>query len=333
MSLRLGLIGCGIMGEDHARILVRDVPGAILAGIFDPSAERRTQVLTLAPTARVFETPEAMIADPDIDAVLIASPDATHTSLALAAIKAKKPALVEKPLGTTPEEARMVVDAEIAAGQRFVQVGFMRRFDPGYGALAQTVRENTLGAPLFLHCVHRNMVAPAYVTSDLVISNASVHEFDICRFVLGEEFAAISVTAARMSSLSTARRPLLLTIESVSGVVITLEAFLDAQYGYEVQADLVCETGTRSLSRLPRISERSDSRFGYAVDADWRAHFADAYRLQLRDFVRFAAGGPPVGSSAFDGYAASKIAVFGLNALKEGGRVAIDIGPKPDLYA
>lgn len=333
MTLKIGLIGCGVMGEDHARFLVNDAPGAELAALFDPSADRLAVVRALAPAARVFSDPKDMIADATIDAVIVASPDDTHAPLSLAAIRAGKPALVEKPLASSLEAARAVIEAEVAAGRRLVQVGLMRRFDPGYAALAETVRSGALGAPIFLHCVHRNAVAPDYVTSDLVVSNSSVHEFDVTRFLLNEEFAFISVTKARKSSRSETRQPLLIMLESVSGVVVTLEAFLDAQYGYEVMAELVCEEGTRSLNRTPRVANRHSGALSFDMDPDWRGHFADAYRLQMQSFVRFAAGGPPAGASAFDGFVASLTASFGLRALKEGGRVAIDIGAKPALYA
>lgn len=334
MTVRIGLIGCGIMGEDHARILTGDVPGGELAGVFDPSPERRARVQALAPGARVFDSPEALIADPGIDAVIIASPDATHAPLALAAIRAEKPALVEKPLGTDPETARTVVDAEVAAGRRLIQVGFMRRFDPGYRALRDTVVSGELGAPLFLHCLHRNAVAPDYIGSDLIIANSSVHEFDIARFVLGADLVSIAVTAARASQKAPARRPLFLVLEAENGAVLTVEAFLDAQYGYDVQGELVCETGTRALSPEPAVRQRVAGVTGHPVPGDWRPRFFEAYRVQLKAFVRFAAGtGPAVGSSAWDGYVAAVVAAAGLKALEDRRRVPINPGPRPALYA
>jgi myo-inositol 2-dehydrogenase/D-chiro-inositol 1-dehydrogenase len=283
------------MGEDHARLLANDVPGVALVALHEPSPERLASVRAHAPHARLFETPEALIQDDIVDAIVVASPDSTHAGLAIASIRAGKPVLVEKPLGATPDEARSVVAEEVAGGLRLVQVGFMRRFDPGYRALRETVEAKTLGEPLLLHCVHRNAAAPHYIGSDLIIANSAVHEFDIVRFLLGEKLSSISVTAARPSRHAAARRPLLLVLESAGGVVVTIEAFLDARYGYDVQAELVFEEGVRSLAPLPPIAGRTAGLAGHRIETDWRGRFVDAYRVQLRDFVRFAAGGPAVG--------------------------------------
>ena len=333
MTVRIGLIGCGVMGEDHARLLMQDVPGAQLAALFEPSQERLALARALAPAARRFEDAEELIADPSIDAVVVASPDATHARLARAAIRAGKPALIEKPLGTTPEEAYDVVQAEVANGRRLLQLGLMRRFDPGYAALRATVVSGRLGAPLFLHCRHRNAVAPDYIDSDLVLTNSAVHDFDIARFLLGEDPVSVAVTQVRAGRQTRRRQPLFLVLESAGGAVVTVENFVDAHYGYDVQAELVCESGTEALAPQPPIVERWAGMAGFAIEEDWRGRFRDAYRLQLRDFVRFAAGGPPAGASAHDGYVASRIAAFALASRREGRRVPIDLGSPPALYA
>ena len=82
------------------------------------------------------------------------------------------------------DECRAVISAEMKGGRRLIQVGFMRRFDPGYLAMKEALAQNRLGAPLFFHCVHRNAVGPEYLTSELVIANSAVHEIDIARFLL-----------------------------------------------------------------------------------------------------------------------------------------------------
>src|SRR6201999_2106058 len=105
------------------------------------------------------------------------------------------------------------------------------------------IASGRLGQALFFHCVHRNAVAPSYITSRLVIANSAVHEFDIARFLFDEEYASVAVTGARAPANAPARRPLFIVLESASGVVVTVESFLDAQYGYDVQAELVCENG------------------------------------------------------------------------------------------
>ena len=332
MSVSVGIIGCGVMGADHARLLVA-TPGAKLAGVYDASPSRAAEVGSFAGDIRLFDSAAALIADPSVEAVLIASPDETHAPLSIACIEAGKPVLCEKPLAATLADCRAVISAEMKAGRRLVQVGFMRRFDPGYRAMKRSLDEEAYGQPLFLHCVHRNAVAPHYITSDLVIANSAVHEIDIARFLLAEEFLGATVVSARASRKAAGRKPQLIVLESASGVVVTIEAFLDAQYGYDVQAELVCEEGSIALSPLPAVANRHQRRQGYDVDEDWRTRFGEAYRVQLVEWTASILRGEAVGSSAWDGYAASATAGAALEALAKGGRIAIDIGERPAFYA
>jgi myo-inositol 2-dehydrogenase/D-chiro-inositol 1-dehydrogenase len=225
-----------------------------------------------------------------------------------------------------------VIAAEIKGGRRLVQVGFMRRFDPGYRAMKEKIGDHELGRALFLHCVHRNAVAPSYITSDLVLANSAVHEFDIARFLLGEEFVAVTVFSARATRNAALRRPQFVVLESTSGVVVTIEAFVDAQYGYDVRAELVCENGVVSLSPHRPLSQRRDGHDGFDVESDWRGRFADAYRIQLKEWVAAIAAGRSVGSSAWDGYAASITATAALAALGGGLKTRVAIDKRPAFY-
>jgi myo-inositol 2-dehydrogenase / D-chiro-inositol 1-dehydrogenase len=332
VTTRIGIIGCGVMGADHARLLSREIAGGELVAVQDRDLSRAAAVAASAGGVRIHGDAADLIADRNIDAILIASPDLTHAPLTMACIEAGKPVLCEKPLAATLEECRAVVQAEIGGGRRLVQVGFMRRFDPGYLSMRQSLDSERYGRALFFHCIHRNAVAPDYITSDLIIANSSVHEIDIARFLLDEEFKAVTVIGARPSRRAMARRPLFIALESMSGVLVTIEAFLDAGYGYDVQAELVCEEGTISLAPNPPISHRFANRDGFVVADDWRARFADAYRLQLKGWIASIETGRPCGSSAWDGYASSVIAAAALQALAKGERTAIAPDERPAFY-
>ena len=146
MTLQIGIIGCGVMGADHARIFHEGIPGGKLVAVHDLDARRAAQVAAGAGGVRVVGAALDLIADHDIHAVLIASPDETHAALATACIEAGKPALCEKPLAATAEACRSVVAAEMKGGRRLVQVGFMRRFDPGYRAMKRSLDDQQFGA-------------------------------------------------------------------------------------------------------------------------------------------------------------------------------------------
>jgi myo-inositol 2-dehydrogenase/D-chiro-inositol 1-dehydrogenase len=334
MSIRIGVIGCGVMGSDHAELLHRGVAGAQLAAVHDFDAERASVLSRRLGNPRNIESAEALIADRDIDGVLIAASDDTHAGLTLAAIAAGKPAFCEKPLAATLEECRQIMAAEIAGGRRLVHVGFMRRFDPGYHAMRAELQEGLLGRALLLHCIHRNKIAPDYITSDLVIANSAVHEMDIARFLLKEDHAAISVISGPASRYAVARQPQVIILETCGGAVVTVEISPDAVYGYDVQCELVCEDGTVSLVPPHVISRRYDGHDGIAVEEDWRTRFRDAYRLQLQEWiVSIRDGRPSRGASAWDGYQASRTAEAGLAALRTRQRVVIPAEQAPPFYS
>ena len=115
----------------------------------------------------------ALVEDPEVEAVLVASPDETHADLVLACLRKMKPVLCEKPLASTPEDCLRLVAAEVECDKRLIQVGFMRRFDPAYGELRDAVATKRMGRALLLHCQHRNAKAPGFFTPEMSITNAA----------------------------------------------------------------------------------------------------------------------------------------------------------------
>lgn len=152
MTLAVGVIGAGVMGAEHARLLHDETPGADVAAVSDADGPRATAA---ARGAATFADPMALIRSDAVQAVVVASPDATHAALAKACIAAGKPVLCEKPLAGMAAEALDVVAAESRAGQRLVPVGYMRRFDPGYGEMKRARDRGGIGEAVLLHNVHR----------------------------------------------------------------------------------------------------------------------------------------------------------------------------------
>lgn len=111
MSIRVGVIGTGVMGADHVRNLHSTVSGATVSVVADLDQERAKSVAS-AVGARWVTDPLKLINDAGVDAVVIASHDSTHADLTLAAVEAGKPVLCEKPLAVTAEDCRLVAAAE-----------------------------------------------------------------------------------------------------------------------------------------------------------------------------------------------------------------------------
>jgi len=309
--VRVGLVGAGVMGRDHAMTLARSVPGAALVTVTDPDPDRAAEVAA-ATGCRVAVDADALLGDPGVDAVLVASPDDTHEALVLACLAAGKPVLCEKPLAPDAETALRIVRAEAASGRRLVRVGFMRRHDPGYLAMRRALDSGDLGAPLLLHCRHRNAASTPAFTSDMLLTSSATHEIDIVRWLLREEIVAVSVRTGRASRRAPAGvvDPRLLLLRTASGVLVDVEVFVNAGYGYDVRCELVGERGVHRLSPAP-------------VSRDWRDRFAVAYRDQLRAWVGGLRRGAPDGPTAWDGYAATSVALAAVRSARSGREEAV----------
>ena len=327
------MIGAGLMGADHARIVAEDLPGARLQVVCDMDAGRAAKVAG-AYGADVASDPEAVIARADVDAVIIASPDFTHAPLSLACIRAGKRVMCEKPLSQSSAECLTVIEAEQAAGARFVQLGFMRRYDEAYVQLKAALDAGRLGRALMMHNFHRNVATPASdFTGAMAITNSAPHEFDVVRHVLGTEYATISATQPKRSDALVA--PVCMTLETVDGQVVTIEINNNAAYGYDVRAELVGEAASIALNPVAYTRLDAGLSTGTAYDADWRTRYYQAYVRQNRAFLRFVQTGvfPEIASSAWDGYASSVVAEAGVRALASGQKTPVTMGPKPELYA
>lgn len=334
MTVRVGLIGVGVMGADHARTIVSHVPGASLRAIYDVSPERAKDIATECGAETVAASAEGLIADKAIDAVLIASPDATHGALTTACVAAGKPVLCEKPLAPTSKECLEVIAAETKAGKQLVQIGYMRRFDPAYVEMKAAWKTGKLGQPLMFHCFHRNVSVPPWFTADMAIANSAVHEFDIARWMLDADLTSTHVFAPAKKTPGAIVTPVFLVLTSATGQLVNIEIFNNATYGYDVRGELVCERGTVSL-RSPTHSETSVALGqNIAYPEDWRPRFADAYRLQNQAWIKsIAAGRAATGASAWDGYAASAVAEAAIKSLAQGRTVEITMAKKPGLYS
>jgi myo-inositol 2-dehydrogenase / D-chiro-inositol 1-dehydrogenase len=320
MSVGVGVIGAGVMGADHVRTLTGSVAGAHVAAISDVDPARAEAAARDAGAPAVAD-PHALIADPAVDAVIVASSDATHEEFVLGCLAAGKPVLCEKPLATSAGACLRVIEAELAAGRRLVHLGFMRRYDPAYGVVKERLDEGGLGEVLLLHCAHRNAASPPGFTSEMLITSSAVHEIDIVRWLLDEEIVGATVRAARPTSQAAngLRDPQLVLLETAGGVLIDVEVFVNAGYGYDIRCEVVGETGSVHLDEQ--------------VEPDFRARFATAYRRELEAWVGAVANGPGRGPSAWDGYVANAVADACLESLASGVRAAVQLADRPALYA
>jgi myo-inositol 2-dehydrogenase/D-chiro-inositol 1-dehydrogenase len=334
VAIAVGVVGTGVMGADHIRTLVEAVPGAEVIAVADPDQARALKAAQAAGGARVHTEPRELIGSAAVNAVVIASPDETHEPLVLACLEAGKPVFCEKPLAATAAACLRVVDAEVARGRRLVQLGFMRRFDPGYQGMKRTLESGTIGRPLFLHCVHRNREAPPWFTSAMLFSDSAVHEIDLARWLLGRELTSATVHTPRSSSQAHPglRDPRFIVLRNADDVIIDVETFVSARYGYDIRCELVGERGTVALPAPPSVTSWAAGAERREVPGDWRERFAGAYAAELRAWVAGTEAGEVGGPSAWDGYAAQVVAEACLEATVTGQTIPVSLPSPPPLY-
>ena len=333
--IAVGVVGTGGMGTRHAVNLHRLVGGARVAGVYDLDQSHARQAAELCGSVKVYSDPVELINDANVDAVLIASPDDTHTNLTLECLGKEKPVLCEKPLATKVEDAIKVLETESALGRRLVSVGFMRRFDPQHAAVRTTVLSGDLGLPLLWKGVHRNASVPFGISGATILTNSAGHDFDSARFLLGAEVLEVQVRGLKSrSELHDDTRDLLL-IEMVmsNNCLAAAEVYVNADYGYEVSAEVVCQRGT-VVTQLPdKAMLRSKSLRGFFVSSDWLAPFQDAYVAEAIDWIESLQTGRPFsGASAWDGYAAMMVTAACIESLQTGKAIPVKLGEKPGLY-
>ncbi len=331
--LRVGVIGTGNIGADHVDRVAHQISGARVTALFDVATDRAKELADQI-GAVAMSTASNVINSADVDAIIIASPGEYHAPLTLECISAGKPVLCEKPLAPTVEECDAVIAAEQASGRRLVQVGFMRRNDAGYRHMKDNLASGAIGEPLILHCEHRNPDVPDSFTSEMSMTDSVIHEIDTARWLLSEEIVRVRVIAGKQTpnAASHLNDPQLVIMESQSGVIVSVEVFVNARYGYDVRCEIVGSNGFTSLGVQDLGQYVSDTRRTAVMPANWRIRFGDAYRAEIQDWVNGITMGQPRGANSFDGLCATHVAQAAVRAVKSGATVEIPVLEQPDFY-
>lgn len=320
--LRVGVVGAGRMGSDHIVRLQNRMKNVRVAAVVDIDEPKAQAAIEGIEGAKVFTDFTEALDSGEVDAVMVATPGFLHEQVLLPALAKGFSVFCEKPLTPDSESAWRVVEAEESMGKRLIQVGFMRRFDQGYRTIRSAVRSGEHGELLALDCEHINPGVPDDYTGRNLIDDTVVHEFDIVRYLTGEEVTSVEVRACKSSSRAKEGLvdPAQVLMETESGIRVSVSTHVTAEYGYAVT--------TRAVFERNHLEEGVDQ-----VTPGFEERFVDAYDTEIQEWIDGCLAGEVAGPDAWDGYAAAAGCETGLEAIADPGTsVDVKLKPKPDLY-
>ncbi|WP_369371219.1 Gfo/Idh/MocA family protein [Promicromonospora sp. Populi] len=324
-AVRVGVIGAGIMGTDHATLLHGSVSGATVTAVADVDVDRAGR-LAVAVGAQAFDSGEELIARGTIDALVVASHDASHAGYTLAAIERGLPVLCEKPLAPTRAECDAIIAAERGTGRRLVSVGFMRRFDPAYVELKHRIDDGSIGRPVMVTAQSRGVSSAPDATSSSSITGSAIHEFDAVPWLLSSPIVEVRWFAPE-SAVAGMSDPQVMIVRTQDGALAVLETFLNARYGYDIRCEAIGTEGTVQLTDPAATTLTGALRAATTYPANWRPRFADAYRRELQAWVDATRTGvqAPSLATAEDGLRATLIAEAAISSmLADGAPVPVE---------
>lgn len=333
MDLKIGIVGVGAIGRTHIERINTKLQGGRVVACADVNTDFCKSVADRY-GIKMFATGEEMMASKDIDAIIVTTSDPYHEQFVNASIKAGKYVFCEKPLAPTQDGCKRIIDSEIAGGKQLVQVGFMRRYDAGYRQLKDVISNRKLGEPLMLHCAHRNPSVPDDYDTPMAVENSMIHEIDVLRWLLDEDYAAAEVVFPKKTKYASEvlQDPQIMILTTKSGVRIDVEAFVNARYGYDIKCEVCCEEGIINLPEPSNPLIRTNTARSVAICGDWSERFIEAYNTEFQEWINATKEGRVDGPTAWDGYVASITAAAASKARDTQTVVNIEMEECPDFY-
>ena len=329
--LRFGLLGAGRIGHIHGGNIAAS-PEARLVAIAD--VNQKAAFSLADKLGAEVRTADEIIKAGDIDALLIGSPTDTHAGFIEAGARADKAVLCEKPVSLASARVEKCLKVVEAAGSPLM-IGFNRRFDPNFSALQERVRKGAVGAVEIVTIISRDPEPPpvSYIEhSGGLYRDMMIHDFDIARFMLGEEpvevvaygSSLVDPAIGKAGDVDTA----LVMLRTASGKLAQISNSRRAAYGYDQRIEV---HGSKGLARAENILETTVEVAGKSgFQKDPALHFfleryAEAYKRELAAFIKAVESGKQPSPNGRDGLQAQRLADGATKSRQSGKPVAVKV--------
>jgi myo-inositol 2-dehydrogenase/D-chiro-inositol 1-dehydrogenase len=325
--LRIAVLGCGRIGRMHADNIVAH-PRAELAGVFDVFAPAAEEV-SAKHGVKNFANADDVFASIDVDAVLIATSTPTHVEFIEKGVRAGKPILCEKPIDLALDKVE-ALKTRIAGTDVPIMLGFVRRFDPGHSAVRKAIEAGEIGGLQQVVITSRDpgMAPDAYIeVSGGIFRDMTIHDFDMARFILGEEVTQVFATGSRLVDPALMERcddydTVSVVMTTDTGKQCIINNSRQATYGYDQRVEAHGSEGmVVSENRRPHMTTLHKRDFvnqGAPLLNFFIERYQEAFAAEISAFVDAIEAGetPVVGFE--DGRLALALAEAALKSAKTG---------------
>jgi scyllo-inositol 2-dehydrogenase (NAD+) len=331
--LNVGIIGVGRLGRVYARDLAGRIPETRLVAVADTLGALAREVAGEFDVPKSYDDAAALIDDPAVDAIVIVTPTHVHREQAIAAAARGKPTFCEKPPALSLSEIAEMKTAIDKSGT-FFQMGFMRRFDPGYAAAKKQIDAGRIGQPLVFKATSRDPFRPSLEyanpkSSGGMLIDMGIHDFDLARWFMGDvrTVAAIGATIAypelaTVGDIDNAIASLTFTSGKLGVVDLTRSGI----YGYDISTEILGLEGTIRIGYLretPIMVMTKANGVSHDTVPYFMERFRDAYTNQLQNFAQNVLHDRPAPITIADGMEALRVGVAATRARETGSTVTV----------
>ncbi|KZL18986.1 Inositol 2-dehydrogenase [Pseudovibrio axinellae] len=314
MTVSIGLLGAGRIGKTHAKA-INQLDNAKLVAVYDPFEAAAKDIA--AQTGARLDSLDAIMNDPAIDAIIIATPADLHSDQIEQAARAGKAIFCEKPIDQHSDRIRACLKVVEETGAKLM-VGFNRRFDPNFAEVKRQVKAGVVGDVELVQITSRDPSPPpadCAAHSPGLFKDMMIHDFDMARFLLGEEVSEMSAMGSALFDTAIGESGDVDTasvmLKTASGKICTITNSRRATYGYDQRIEVHGSKGMISAENMRNTTVTVANGDGYTVEPlmdFFMERYEAAYRIELTSFVNALNDGTAMSPNGFDGLKALELA-------------------------